>query len=254
MLQEYETNKNNEARKFRLKEAISSLGRGGQKKIAQKINISPQAITGWLKTGRINKEHVAVIAEMTGYDLNWLITGKGDKFKSMSSLLPISPIENRIESNAAWYGEFDLWDEHTPLREDEVALPFFREVQLSAGKGITEVQENHGSKLRFAKSTLKRQGINASCAACVIVSGNSMEPVLPDGSTIGIDTSKTDIINGKMYAIDHDGHLRVKMIYNLPGGGIRLRSFNAEEWPDEAYRDTHNIRILGQVFWSSVLW
>ena len=238
----------------RVNEAISTLGRGGKVAIAEKCGITPQAINGWITTGRIDKDNLAVISEMTGYELNWLITGNGLKLKTIKPSLPAPITENKIESNAIWYGEFDLWDSSTPLRDDEVALPFFREVKLSAGKGISEVQENHGAKLRFAKSTLKRKGISTADAACVVVSGNSMEPVLPDGSTIGIDTSKTDIINGKMYAIDHDGQLRVKMIYNLPGGGLRLKSFNTEEWPDEPYLDTSKIRILGQVFWSSVLW
>lgn len=151
-------------------------------------------------------------------------------------------------------GAFDIWDSGTPLRDDEVALPFFREVELSAGSGSTMIQENNGFKLRFSRSTLSQNNVDVSMAACVTVSGNSMEPVLPDGATIGIDTSKTIIKDGDLYAIDHDGHLRVKMVYRMPTG-IRLKSFNNEEWPDEHYnaQDSLNIKILGRVFWWSVL-
>ena len=224
-----------------------------QQQLADAIGTTKSSVSQWESgsTKKMDGENLARVASHYQVNALWLSTGKG---MALEKQLIQDYLSEPIQANAVWYGDFDVWDNTTPLREDEVALPFFREVQLSAGKGISEVQENHGARLRFAKSTLKRKGISAADAACVVVSGNSMEPVLPDGSTIGIDTSKTDIINGKMYAIDHDGHLRVKMIYNLPGGGIRLRSFNAEEWPDEAYRDTHNIRILGQVFWSSVLW
>ena len=158
-----------------------------------------------------------------------------------------------IYSNAIMLDGFDLWDSTTPLRDDEVAIPFFREVKLSAGKGISEVQENHGAKLRFAKSTLKRKGVSADHAACVVISGNSMEPVLPNGSTVGINTAITEIVNGKMYAIDHNGELRVKLLYTMPGGGLRLRSYNIDEYPDEPYTDPTGLRILGQVFWYSVL-
>jgi len=140
------------------------------------------------------------------------------------------------------------------LENDEVALPFFREVELSAGSGRNQIQENHGDKLRFAKRTLKERNVDAGSAACVTVSGNSMEPVLPDGATIGIDTSKTAIKDGDIYAIDHDGHLRVKMVYRMPNG-IRLKSFNNDEWPDEFYstEDSQGIKIMGRVFWWSVL-
>lgn len=154
------------------------------------------------------------------------------------------------------YSSFDLWDDDTPLNDDEVALPFFIEVQLSAGNRYCMVQENGGSKLRFAKSTLKKCGVNEDFAACVTVSGNSMEPVLPDGATVGIDTEKTAIKDGKMFAIDHGGMLRVKLLYRLLNGGIRLRSFNREEWPDEdiSGKEIDQVRIIGQVFWLSVLY
>lgn len=244
MLKNKDETENRFAIAERTKEAIDSLGRGGKKKIAEKCDISPQAITGWLSTGRIDKENLAIISDLTGYGLEWLISGKGEKSK-----------EPKIQANAEWLGGFDLWDSNTPLRDDEVELPFFREVELAAGSGRSEVVENHGLKLRFAKSTLKKQNVQAQHAACVTVSGNSMEPALPDGATIGIDTSNTTIKNGDMYAIDHDGHLRVKLVYRMPGDVIRLRSFNIDEWPDEHYSgdDTNKIKIIGRVFWWSVL-
>lgn len=82
-----------------------------------------------------------------------------------------------------------------------------------------------------------------------------MQPVLPDKATVGIDTGSTKIKDGEMYAIDHDGMLRVKILHRLPGGGIRIRSFNRDDYPDEDYSAEHaaNIRILGRVFWYSVM-
>jgi phage terminase large subunit len=56
------------------------------------------------------------------------------------------------------------------------------------------------------------------------------------------------------YAINHDGVLQIKILYQMPGGGLRLRSYNALEYPDEHWRDASHIRVLGKVFWSSVLW
>lgn len=230
----------------RTKEALDSLGWGGKVRIAEKCGVTPQAVTGWLSTGRIDKENLSVISEITGYQLEWLITGKGEQKKSPSKT---------IDSNATRIGSFDAWDENTPLNDDEVALPFFREVELAAGSGRYEVVENHGPKLRFAKSTLKKQGVSPANAACVTVSGNSMEPAIPDGATIGIDTSNTIIKNGDIYAIDHDGHLRVKLVYRMPGDAVRLRSFNSDEWPDEHYTGEYaaKIKIIGRVFWWSVL-
>ncbi|MBL3825127.1 MULTISPECIES: LexA family transcriptional regulator [unclassified Marinobacter] len=153
-------------------------------------------------------------------------------------------------------GSFDLWDSDTPLGDDEVALPLFREVELAAGSGQTQVIENHGPKLRFAKSTLRRTGVQEEHAACAYVRGNSMDPVLPDGTTVGVNTAEKEIRDGKIYAIDHDGMLRIKFLYRRPGGGVKIVSQNAAEHPVEEYSAqdfAEHINIIGRVFWWSVL-
>lgn len=150
----------------------------------------------------------------------------------------------------------ETWDDDTPLGVDEVELPFYKEVEISAGKGSEVMLETGGRKLRFGLRTLKRKNIDPAMAACATVTGNSMEPVLPEGSTIGIDTAATAVKDGQMYAIDHEGQLRVKVLYRLPGGGLRLRSYNQDEHPDERYEPDYvaqRIRIIGKVFWYSVL-
>ena len=48
-----------------------------------------------------------------------------------------------------------------------------------------------------------------------------------DGSTIGVDTATTHITDGEIYALEHDGMLRVKFVYRLPGGGIRRAASTA---------------------------
>lgn len=161
-----------------------------------------------------------------------------------------------IRPELSFAGSFDLWDSETPLVEDEVALPLFREVELAAGSGQTQVIENHGPKLRFAKSTLRRTGVLEENAACAFVRGNSMDPVLPDGTTVGVNTGEKDIRDGKIYAIDHDGMLRIKFLYRRPGGGVKIVSQNSAEHPPEEYSAqdfADHIRIIGRVFWWSVL-
>ncbi|MGB9088400.1 MAG: S24 family peptidase [Pseudomonas farsensis] len=147
------------------------------------------------------------------------------------------------------------WDEKTPVDEDEVAVPFLKEVELAAGSGRFGIEEDDGSKLRFDKASLRANGVQFEKAKCVRVRGNSMTPVLRDGATVGVNTgltSITDITDGELYAINHSGQLRVKQAYRMPGG-IRLRSFNRDEHPDEDYSfqqmQDQEISIIGHVFW-----
>lgn len=163
----------------------------------------------------------------------------------------------KVESNAEYLGQFSVWDDDTPLDDDEVYVPFLKEVELSAGSGKTVVEPSNKQKLRFGKMTLRRQNVQPSEAVCVTVSGNSMEPVLPHGSTVGVDQGCTAITDGKMYALNHGGQLRVKTLYRSPGGGIRMRSYNRDEHPDEEYSADDmlqkDIIVIGKVFWYSVL-
>lgn len=219
-----------------------------QSELARRLGLSPQAIQKWesevsVPRGRRLDEIAGALSTSVGF----LVTGEA-----------AADAQRKIESNATMIGSIDVWDDDTPLDDDEVYVPFLKEVELSAGSGKTVVEQSHRQKLRFGKLTLRRQGVQPSEAVCVTVSGNSMEPVLPDKSTVGVDQGSTSVVDGKMYAIDHDGQLRVKTLYRLPGGGIRMRSFNRDEHPDEEYTAQEmadrNIHIKGKVFWSSVLW
>jgi len=213
-----------------------------QIQLAKKVGVSGVTISQWESGDYSPKgKNLYKLADALECSPDWLIFGEEKQTKP--------------ESNAEFIGGFETWDRNSPLGEDEVEIPFYMEVELAAGAGVTDIREYYGPKLRFAKSTLRRQGISAADAVCVKVNGNSMEPVLPHGSTVGVDTSHTDIVDGKMYAINHDGMLRVKMLYKLPGGGIRLRSYNIDEWPDEQINSEQlkHIKIIGKVFWYSVL-
>lgn len=168
------------------------------------------------------------------------------------------PPEKKSRAEAVVLGGLDVWDHHTPLDDDEVEVPLLMDLELSAGNGRSIDGQQRTTKLRFNKITLRRQGIEPSDVVCVAVSGNSMEPVLPHGSTVGVDQGKTAIKDGDIYAINHNEDLRVKILYRLPGGaGIRMRSFNREDHPDEEYSNEkiadENIVILGRVFWYSVM-
>jgi phage repressor protein C with HTH and peptisase S24 domain len=212
-----------------------------QKVLGTFVGVSAVAVTQWEKDETAPKgANLFALARALKCDPHWLLNGKATA---------------KAEPNAEWAGGFETWDSNSPLGDDEVEIPFYMEVELAAGAGIVDCREYQGPKLRFAKSTLKRQGVNSDHAACVKVNGNSMEPVLPNGSTVGVDTAHTEIVDGKMYAINHDGMLRVKMLYKLPGGGLRLRSYNLDEYPDERLDadQLKQVKVIGKVFWYSVL-
>jgi phage repressor protein C with HTH and peptisase S24 domain len=143
------------------------------------------------------------------------------------------------ESLHADLKDIQLWDDSTPIDDDEISVPFLREVELAAGSGRFVIEESSNSFLRFGKRSLRKNGVQFSNAKCVTIRGNSI-------------TSISDVTDGDLYALIHNGQLRVKQLYRLPSG-VRLRSFNREEHPDEDYTfqdiQDEQISILGHVFW-----
>ncbi|MFJ4193966.1 XRE family transcriptional regulator [Pseudomonas sp. NPDC089534] len=138
----------------------------------------------------------------------------------------------------------------------ELHAPLLVEGDQDAEPGRPGVHEVPSKKFKFDKATLAEIGVAPQDVACMIIEGSSMDPVLPDGATVGIDRGKQKIKDGDIYAVVHGGHLRVKMLYRLPLGGIRMRSFNRDEYPDEEYAPDRlkkeEISILGRIFWFSV--
>lgn len=219
-----------------------------QDRIAAHMDVSQGAVAHWLSGRR--EPNLEVINGVLKY------LGLPRMEISMESFQPHQPIP--FEPNAVALGYIAPWDDDTPLDDDEVEIPLLKEVRVAAGSGQISEEFFSGKKIRMGKYTLRHRGVNPDDAVCVTVAGNSMEPALPDGSTVGMDMAQTSIKDGKVYVIKHDGELRVKQVYRRPGGGIRLRSFNQAEHPDEEYTPEQmldkDIRVVGKVFWSSVLW
>lgn len=63
--------------------------KGRQKRLADACGVSTQAITGWIKTGHVSKEHYPVISQMLGIPLSALHqVGKSSKITQNGLNLP----------------------------------------------------------------------------------------------------------------------------------------------------------------------
>ncbi|WP_277964620.1 S24 family peptidase [Pseudomonas sp. RIT-To-2] len=245
-----------------------------QSELAERVGIAQTAISQ-LESGKTQRSsYLLQIAEACGVSAMWLATDLGGMLSSPEQQAFYAEGKKQWEEFEAGYAQamadqeqeeaadlgigavpISAWDDETPLDDDEVEIPFLREVELSAGSGRTVIEQSTTAKLRFGKRSLRAHNVQFDQAVCVIVSGNSMEPVLPNGSTVGINTGQRQIVDGKMYALKHDGQLRVKILYRLPGGGVRMRSFNTAEHPDESYTleqmAENSLEVIGRVFWGA---
>lgn len=215
---------------------------------AKRMGVDPQHVNNWFKRG-VPKARIFEVADELKIDPRELAEG--------TPQAPADKARPGISNEVTPLEPLHPWDSNTPLDPDEVEVPLYKEVEIAAGSGRTAVRAIEGRKLRFSYATLRQAGVDPANAFCATVSGDSMAPLINHGATIGVDRGTTNIIDGEIYALEHDGMLRVKTLHRLPGGAIRLRSFNSEEFPDEIYTPEQiaeqRIAVLGWVFWWSVL-
>ncbi|HAU4354423.1 XRE family transcriptional regulator [Serratia sp. IR-2025] len=146
------------------------------------------------------------------------------------------------------------WDRNTPLLRDEVEVPFLRDIELAAGDGSYNEEQYDGEKLRFSKATLRQVGASTDGKGvlCFPARGNSMEPNIPDGTEIAVNTNDKKLVDGKLYAINQNGWKRIRVLYRVGPDRISLRSYNSAEYEPEE-KDINEVEIIGRVFWYAVL-
>ncbi|MBK5414798.1 S24 family peptidase [Pseudomonas sp. TH31] len=206
-----------------------------------------QNIHNWYTRG-VPAYRMEEVARILSVHSHWLITGEGPRDASILRVLDESG--NTFDAQA-------IRGIYTVIEPVDVELPFYKETLKANGSNKTHVIEDPEQSIRLPRSHLDTLEINPSDAICTRMIGNSMGEKIEDGSTLAIDRGLTQIIDGEIYAIEHDGMLRIKYLHRMPGNALRLRSHNKAEYPDEIFRaeqiEEQNIRVIGWVFWWSTL-
>ncbi len=202
--------------------------------------VTPQHVNNWFKRG-IPMARLEEVAELLTVNARWLRTGEGPKHptepanESTGSPLQVAPQPSR-----------------NTLGPD-VEIQVFKESET----GDSALAEVPGQKVRLALAMLHSLDIDPKQTLCLMMSGNSMADRLQDGSLLAVDCRTKHVVDGEMYALEHGGLLRIRYLYRLPNGGLRLRSHNNHEYPDESFSAEQvarqPVRILGWIFWWSTL-
>lgn len=236
--------------KDRLKQARKNAGLT-QAELAERAGIKQSSISEIERGLTKTSSHLLRLAQICQVDPFWLSEGYAAVAEKIDA-----GYKNFFAADAELTSGLALWDEGDPLENDDCEVPYYAEVEFAGGNGMTEVMEIADRRLRFSHATLKSAGVSPDAAACARIRGRSMERLILDGATIGFDLLDTSIIDGEIYAFNHEGMLRVKYLQRLPGGGVRIRSENSDEFPDEvmsAESFRNEIKMLGRVFWWSTV-
>jgi phage repressor protein C with HTH and peptisase S24 domain/DNA-binding XRE family transcriptional regulator len=142
------------------------------------------------------------------------------------------------------------WEHQDDLPEGEFVMIPRLDVHLSAGGGREQVEIDlvKDNPQAFRTEWIRLMRLKPNKLAAMRAAGESMEPTIHDGDSLLVDTSQTTVQDGKVYALWYDGGERVKRLFRLPGGGLRIVSDNArfptvEVQPSEI----EHVRVIGRV-------
>lgn len=138
--------------------------------------------------------------------------------------------------------------------EDEQQHSPFEEVKrvsaaFSAGPGSNpDVFEEIGT-LSFRRDFLTACGVSPENARVVDVKGFSMEPTIPHGAVLLINTANTEPRNNTIFALvsQHRGLVVKRLVHK--GDAWIARSDNPDGNPDFQINDGEPVRIIGRAVW-----
>jgi phage repressor protein C with HTH and peptisase S24 domain len=126
------------------------------------------------------------------------------------------------------------------------------EIKVAAGNGkvIPEFVETK-YRQRYRLSWFREKGAKPGDVRTMRVQGDSMERTLFDGDKIAVDFGNTEIRNDAVYVIAVGEEARVKRLFRMTDGRVRIVSDNADKatYPDEFVLPDYlnTLAVLGRV-------
>lgn len=182
---------------LRIKEAAGRIG--GLNKLSEVVGIPRRTLGDHLVKEEQKLSFLLEVSKSTGYDLQWLATGEGEKLRGQSQ---------------------------SKADDDFIALPFL-DVEASAGHGaIVAIHEDVKSVISFERAFLRSLGAVPDRCKIITARGDSMTPTIPDGAMIVIDHSQREVVNGWLSVVNVCGDLLVKRVRRRLDGTVELVSDN----------------------------
>lgn len=173
------------------------------------------------------------------------------ELNSLDSLDNSSPFgESKIENGIIKPRQIDE-------QSDYVIIPMY-DVRAACGNGYTNEDELIKGGLVFKQSFLRKHNLslNHNETGILCGDGKSMEPTINHEDAVLVDLRvKTieEVLSDKIYAFIINKELRIKRLFKLPNGDLRLVSDNLDKttYPDEFIhaKDLNSVQITGRIKW-----
>lgn len=201
-----------------------------QEQLGERLNVTKGNVSGWENDRhQPSFDQMVTIAGVTGFPI-----------PANDVALPTAPTMQPIMS----------WEHEDDLPPGEFLMVPRLDVHLSAGPGReqVEIEFTRAVPQAFRAEWIREMRLKPNKLAAMTADGESMEPAIFNGDSLLVDTSQNNVQDGKVYALWYDGGERVKRLFRLPGGGLRIQSDNPRHHTIELQPDqVEHVRILGRV-------
>ncbi|MBE2896768.1 LexA family transcriptional regulator [Pasteurellaceae bacterium HPA106] len=207
----------------RMSKIVQERFNGNYSEFARAVGVSQPSLKRWAEgEADPTRTNLIKISEVANVSIDWLATGKSQQQAIGSS--------DSDDSN-----------------EDVVYIDDFREFLISAGFGAINNDYYEADKVAVESNWLHNRRLKAQDCAMFKVDGDSMEPTLQDGQDIIVDRAKTDLREGKIFVLQHQGSMWVKKV-RVNFDNIQLISDNNDYPPITLTSDeADELQVIGQV-------
>lgn len=233
-----------------------------KKALADRFNVKPPSVQGWIATGRIDKtKMIQMIAFFSDVvppshwglaDGTVLIADEAHRSTSgEQSTIELPGSEAAIALTAT--PEADERAGHSPSEIDYALIPQY-DARGACGDGALNDHVEVTGGLAFKRDWLRRMGAKPQHLFVIYASGSSMEPYIFEGDVVLFDSSDTEPRDRQVYAIRRpDGSLSIKRMAQQISGSWLIRSDNPDKarYPDEevSAASMDEVPIMGRVIW-----
>lgn len=217
--------------------------------LAKIADVKPQAVNNWFKNGKVSVNSASAISNYLSdryntdkYKTDWLLGG--NNISISNSKINNSPISNNI-TNSPHYGALD---NNVPLVQgepDDEHYHCLEHLDVRAAAGLVEYSNDDYPEI-IKSIWLSNDGLlelvgrrSVNGLSIINVPTDSMEPTIPKGSPVIIDTKVNGYIGDGIYAYSVGGALFIKRIQKLMKGGYKIISDNKERYETEEIDDEY---------------
>lgn len=189
--------------------------------LAEQLNVSNNAVSKWISTGKISRVNAVAAARVLSISLESLLDGA-------SAGASAGAANDRPEIEKLVPGARPV----RAVADDDPALTKIKKVKLKVQAGITgfqtEAEEYEGDTQGVPTKWLLQNGLARDSLLAVVVRGESMEPALYEGDVIVVNTRDVKPVDGAVYVVNYEGEAVVKRLIR-DAGQWWLSSDNADQ-------------------------